>query len=134
MKVPLSLPEVQLSQGNPSTKPATHHGVVSPGGIRLWNLTKRNRAMRIAKGIAKSALALGVAGAMAIGGTAPAAAQINIDVPGVHVHVGRHHRHYYPPPGPGYGPGYGYGGWNTWNGCPPNFTVQDGVCKPYRGY
>ena len=24
--------------------------------------------------------------------------------------------------------------WNTWNGCPPGFTVQDGVCKPYRGY
>jgi hypothetical protein len=24
--------------------------------------------------------------------------------------------------------------WRTWNGCPPNFTVQDGVCKPYRGY
>ena len=24
-------------------------------------------------------------------------------------------------------------GWNTWNGCPPNYTIQDGVCKPYRG-
>jgi hypothetical protein len=37
--------------------------------------------------------------------------------------------------GPGYGYGRGnYGGWNTWNGCPPNYTVQDGVCKPYRGY
>ena len=22
----------------------------------------------------------------------------------------------------------------TWNGCPNGFTVQDGVCKPYRGY
>lgn len=21
----------------------------------------------------------------------------------------------------------------TWNGCRPNFTVQDGVCKPYTG-
>jgi hypothetical protein len=21
----------------------------------------------------------------------------------------------------------------TWNNCPPNYTVQDGVCKPYRG-
>lgn len=20
------------------------------------------------------------------------------------------------------------------NGCPPRYTVQDGVCKPYRGY
>ncbi len=39
--------------------------------------------------------------------------------------------------GPGYYEGYGrggYGGYRTWNGCPPNFTVQDGVCKPYRGY
>ena len=60
--------------------------------------------------------------------------------------------------GPGYGPGvepryqddryyrpnyqyrqptYGYEAprrYRTWNGCPPGFTVQDGVCKPYRGY
>jgi hypothetical protein len=21
----------------------------------------------------------------------------------------------------------------TWNNCPPNYTVQDGRCKPYRG-
>jgi hypothetical protein len=21
----------------------------------------------------------------------------------------------------------------TWNNCPPNYTVQDGLCKPYRG-
>lgn len=21
----------------------------------------------------------------------------------------------------------------TWNGCRPNYTVQDGVCKPYTG-
>jgi hypothetical protein len=21
----------------------------------------------------------------------------------------------------------------TWNNCAPNFTVQDGLCKPYRG-
>src|SRR5262245_24563192 len=36
----------------------------------------------------------------------------------------------------GGGVGYRYGGgrWRTWNGCPPNWTVQDGVCKPYRGY
>jgi hypothetical protein len=37
-------------------------------------------------------------------------------------------------------PGYGYRGepppvssFKTWNNCPPNFTVQDGLCKPYRG-
>lgn len=23
---------------------------------------------------------------------------------------------------------------HTYNGCPPRYTVQDGVCKPYRGY
>jgi hypothetical protein len=22
----------------------------------------------------------------------------------------------------------------AFNGCPRNYTVQDGVCKPYRGY
>ena len=95
--------------------------------------------MLFAKGIAGPALVLSVAGAMASIAVAPAAAQVNIDVPGLHVHVGRHHRHYYaPPPAPYYGygyrgPAYG-GGWNTWNGCPPNYTIQDGVCKPYRGY
>jgi hypothetical protein len=35
--------------------------------------------------------------------------------------------------GPGYGGGY-YRGYRGWNGCPRNYTVQDGVCKPYRGY
>jgi hypothetical protein len=48
-----------------------------------------------------------------------------------------------PPPPPGYYGGYGYGpppppyGYyrpQRWNGCPRGFTVQDGVCKPYRGY
>jgi len=24
--------------------------------------------------------------------------------------------------------------YRTWNGCPPHYTIQDGVCKPYRGY
>jgi|PersoiStandDraft_1058852.scaffolds.fasta_scaffold49686_2 Ni/Co efflux regulator RcnB len=24
--------------------------------------------------------------------------------------------------------------YRTRNGCPPRYTVQDGVCKPYRGY
>jgi hypothetical protein len=41
-------------------------------------------------------------------------------------------QYYYPPPPYGYG--YGYGpGWRTWNGCPPGYTVQGGVCQPYRG-
>jgi len=36
-----------------------------------------------------------------------------------------------------YAPGRRYyrgGGYNTWNGCPPGYTVQDGICKPYRGF
>lgn len=41
-----------------------------------------------------------------------------------------HAQYYYPPPPP---PGYGYGGYPTWNGCPPNWTIQGGVCKPYQG-
>ena len=24
-------------------------------------------------------------------------------------------------------------GYQTWNGCPPNYTIQGGVCKPYQG-
>lgn len=54
----------------------------------------------------------------------------------------------YGPPPPGYGPpgpyyrsysgeGRGYyrpGRFRTWNGCQPGWTVQDGLCKPYRGY
>ena len=91
--------------------------------------------MLFAKGVAKPVLVLGFAGAVSLIAIAPATAQINVDVPGLHVHVGRHHRHYYaPPPTPYYGyRGYG-GGYNTWNGCPPYYTIQDGVCKPYRGY
>jgi hypothetical protein len=48
---------------------------------------------------------------------------------------------YGPPPGPYYrgyrGDGEGYyrpGRYRTWNGCQPGWTVQDGRCKPYRGY
>jgi hypothetical protein len=47
---------------------------------------------------------------------------------------------YAPPPQPypsGYSGGRGYyrpGRFQTWNGCQTGWTVQDGVCKPYRGY
>ncbi|MGA9894034.1 MAG: hypothetical protein WBQ55_17175 [Xanthobacteraceae bacterium] len=81
--------------------------------------------------IAKTVLALGFLGAIAIGGVAPAQA-FSIDAPGVHVHVGPHHRNWGPryyDSAPGYGPGY-YG----YRDCPRGYTVQDGVCKPYRGY
>lgn len=57
----------------------------------------------------KIAATLGVIGTIAIGSMAPAAA----------FWVG--HRHHY----------YNYGG-GTWNGCPPDWTIQGGVCKPYR--
>ncbi|HZP76290.1 MAG TPA: hypothetical protein VFB45_09135 [Pseudolabrys sp.] len=44
-----------------------------------------------------------------------------------------------PPYGGGYyqeGPRYyrGEGRFRTYNGCAPGWTVQDGQCKPYRGY
>src|SRR5262245_37183542 len=48
---------------------------------------------------------------------------------------------YGPPPGPYYrsermGRGYYYrpGRFRSWNGCQQGWTVQDGLCKPYRGY
>jgi hypothetical protein len=37
---------------------------------------------------------------------------------------GRQDEARYSPPNPAF---------KTWNNCPPNFTVQDGLCKPYRG-
>jgi hypothetical protein len=64
------------------------------------------------RALAKTAVALGFVGAMAIGTTAPAMAR-----PYYH-----HHYHNY----------YGGGGWNTASGCRPGWTVQGGVCKPYR--
>ncbi len=87
--------------------------------------------------LAKTAVALGFVGAMAIGTSVPIKAQgIYLDGRRVNVQLGqpdqgyRHggrgdrDRRYYD-----YSPGYGEG-----NGCPRHFTVQDGACKPYRGY
>jgi hypothetical protein len=39
-------------------------------------------------------------------------------------------------PGPGYGGYYRPRGPNCYSQgcCPPHYTIQDGVCKPYRGY
>jgi hypothetical protein len=37
---------------------------------------------------------------------------------------GRRDEARYSPPNPAF---------KTWNNCPPNFTVQEGLCKPYRG-
>ena len=61
------------------------------------------------------ALAVGCIAAITVGAIAPVHAQ-----------------YYYPPPPPGYG-GYGNYGYRTFNGCPPGYTIQDGVCKPYQG-
>jgi hypothetical protein len=58
--------------------------------------------------LANIAATLGVMGAIAVGGVAPASADW----------YGRHHHRY-----------FNYGGGN---GCPPDWTVQGGVCKPYR--
>ena len=79
---------------------------------------------------AKTAVALGFIGATAIG--TPAAVQAQ----GVYFGYGYHpqpyyHGYYHHRQYPRY---YGYygGGGHTWNGCPPDWTVQGGVCKPYR--
>ena len=96
------------------------------------------------RSITLGVLALSFAGAMAIGNPIPAKAQsITFSGPGVGVEIvtrpydRRHHRYdrYYG------GQPYAYqyyrsydGRYRTFNGCPPNYTVQDGVCKPYRGY
>jgi hypothetical protein len=81
---------------------------------------------QIMRTFAKAAMVLGFVGFAAGAGMTPANA-FSIDVPGVHVHVGPHH-HYW-------GPHYGYGrGYYDYAPCPRGFTVQDGVCKPYRGY
>ena len=65
--------------------------------------------------LGKIGATLGVIGAIATSSVVPAAADW----------YGYHHRYY------NYYGGYG-GGWRTWNGCPPDWTIQGGVCKPYR--
>jgi hypothetical protein len=71
-----------------------------------------------------------------------------VDAPGIHVGVGeRHHRRYYREYHRDYGYHRGYGAYAADPGHPygyrhdygdprcgrPNFTIQDGVCKPYTG-
>jgi hypothetical protein len=87
---------------------------------------------KIMRPLAKTAFALGLAGLAASFAIAPANA-FSIDVPGVHVHVGPH-RHYYGGPRYDGGDGYYGRGYYDYAPCPRGFTVQDGVCKPYRGY
>jgi hypothetical protein len=61
--------------------------------------------------LAITAAALGLIGTIAVGTAVPAAADW---------YGGRHRYYNY------------YGGGGTWNGCRPGWTVQGGVCKPYR--
>jgi hypothetical protein len=92
-------------------------------------------------------LGLGFAGALAAAGPGAAKAEgFYFSTPGVEVDVGPRyrdpyrHRYYGERPYRHYGDAYaysprrGYGRYGTWNGCPPRYTIQDGVCKPYRGY
>jgi len=74
--------------------------------------------------LARTAVALGFVGAMPIGTTVPVMAQgVYINGNCVHIHLGRHH----------YYDRYNGDGWNTWNGCPPGYTIQGGNCAPYKG-
>jgi hypothetical protein len=68
--------------------------------------------------LGKIAATLGVIGAIAVSSVAPAAAWYGYG-------YGYHHRYYNYYRGGGH---YGGGG----NGCPPDWTVQGGVCKPYQ--
>ncbi len=96
--------------------------------------------------ITKTMLAFGLAaGATALALPTPNSAKAQgfyIDAPGIHVGVGHRHRHYYRGYYPGYGayaadPGHPYGYYHNY-GDPrcgiPNYTIQGGVCRPYRGY
>jgi hypothetical protein len=64
--------------------------------------------------LTKLAATIGVVGAIAAGSVAPAAA--------FHVWIGHHHRY------------YNYYGGCVQSGtcCPSGYTVQGGVCRPYR--
>jgi len=91
--------------------------------------------------ITKAALALGFVGAMVagtVGTTNPAKAQgVYLSGPGVDVEVGRpwyRHRYYRHRYYDDYAYDPGPRRYRTWNGCPRYYTIQDGVCKPYRGY
>jgi hypothetical protein len=67
--------------------------------------------------LGKIAATLGVASAVATVSVIPASA--------FDIYIGpRHHHRYYDY--------YGGGGGGTWNGCRPGWTIQGGVCKPYR--
>ena len=76
------------------------------------------------RALINAAVVLSFISAAAIGSTATVQAQgVYFDAPGVHVGVGGYpYRHRY----------YNYYGGGSYNGCRPGWTVQGGVCKPYR--
>jgi hypothetical protein len=88
--------------------------------------------------ITKAALVLGFVGAMSASAFERAQAQgVYYSGPGINVQVGepdwryREHRRYYR----NYDGPYAYAPAPRYRrGCPWGFSVQDGVCKPYRGY
>jgi hypothetical protein len=101
------------------------------------------RARRKGFAMLRSLIALMTLAATLAGTALPAAAQ----------YYDPYYRGYYPPPPPppSYyyeGPRYAPGGWRPayvdrhgvqtyyprHGRCPRGYTVQDGVCKPYRGY
>jgi hypothetical protein len=87
--------------------------------------------------LSKTTCALALASAMALGTAASVQAQgFYLNAPGVHIGVGYpgYHRHYWAPRYYDYYPGYAGGGWETYNGCPPHYTIQGGACRPYRGW
>jgi hypothetical protein len=94
--------------------------------------------------ITQALLALGFVGAMAVSTPITTKAQeIYFSGPGVGIEIitrpyghrhARYNRYYdHQPYAYQYSRGFN-GRYNTWNGCPPNYTIQDGVCKLYRGY
>ncbi len=84
----------------------------------------------------KAIAAFGVLGVTFLGSVLPVLAQYYPYPPPPPPPPGYYGGGYYgapPPPPRGYYGG-GYYRPQRWNGCPKGFTVQDGVCKPYRGY
>jgi hypothetical protein len=86
--------------------------------------------------------AMGGAAAVAFTGSPAKAQAFYIDAPGIHVGVGERHHRYYRRYHRGYGayaadPGHPYGYNHDYGDARcrvPNYMIQDGVCKPYRGY
>lgn len=80
--------------------------------------------------IAKTIVVLSILGGMALG-AGPASAQYAPYYPYPPPPPPRYYYRPALPPGAYYPPSRR---WRTFNGCPPHYTIQDGICKPYRGF